>query len=149
MQARGRGLDDLSSTTVVPVTMTISTRKASPNQARGEGEEMVAQPLGLGGTAALGGDGVGGSPPGKRGAARVWWRRRWCAGGMGRQPQGWCAPLPSPPYIGGRLGLGQGAGRPPLLAPQVGVHLGLLLGPFLKGGGPTPSPTRSGIPPFS
>ena len=42
-QARGRGLDDLSSTTVVPVMMTISTCEASPNQARGEGEEEVAQ----------------------------------------------------------------------------------------------------------
>ena len=33
--------------------MTISTSRASPSQARGEGEEEAAQPLGLGGAAAM------------------------------------------------------------------------------------------------
>ena len=71
---------------------------------------------------------------GERGAARVWVEEEVVRrGGLwGGSLKGVAPPLPSPPYIGGRLGLGQGAG-PPLLAPQVGVHLGLLLGPFPKG----------------
>ena len=44
---------DLSNTMVVLVMMLISTSRASPSQARGEGLEEVAQPLGLGGVAAM------------------------------------------------------------------------------------------------
>ena len=55
---------------------------------------------------------------GERGAARVWVEEEVVRRGVwGGSLKGGAPPLPSPPYIGGRLGLGQGAGRPPLLAP--------------------------------
>ena len=50
--------------------MMISTSKASPSQERGEGEEEMAQPLGLGGAAAME-EVVVAQTPLERGAARV------------------------------------------------------------------------------
>ena len=60
------------------------------------------------------------SPLGERGAARV--RVREGEGGAARQlgeaALGCAAPLPTPPYIGGRLGLGEGPVSPPCLGSQ-------------------------------
>ena len=85
----------------------VSTSRASPSQARGEGEEKVQQqPYSRGGAARAwrGGAGYGGEGAAAR-APRE---------GAARAAIGWCAPLPCPSFYMGRLGLGQGLAGPPL-----------------------------------
>ena len=77
--------------------MTISASRASPSQARGEGEEEVAQPLGLGWCGSSRWRWWWRSPPGR--GVRLGFRVEEVVrlGVLGRQPSG--VPHPSPPHL--------------------------------------------------